>query len=232
MNNARQLTLDLSLRPALGREDFLVAPSNAAAVALVDQWPLWPSHVASIVGPAGSGKSHLATVWQQRSGATAMALSALRLEGLTSAFTPHAVVVDMDDPATIPEVPLFHLLNMARQEGGSVLLTSTLPPQHWPVTLPDLVSRLNLAPVARISEPDDALLRGLLVKHFADRQIAVGEALLEFMLRRMPRSADAARQLVAKIDAVAMERASEVNRQLVSSVLDQWTEPRFFVEDD
>jgi chromosomal replication initiation ATPase DnaA len=232
MNNARQLTLDLSLRPALGREDFLVAPSNAAAVALVDQWPNWPSHVAAIIGPAGSGKSHLATVWRQRSGASAVALSTLNVDELVSAFATRAIVVDVDETSAIPEVPLFHLLNMARQEGGSVLLIARQPPQQWPVALPDLVSRLNLAPVARIAEPDDALLRGLLVKQFADRQIAVSEALLEFMLRRMPRSADAARQLVSKIDAVALERGSEVNRHLVSLVLDQWTEPQFFVEDD
>jgi chromosomal replication initiation ATPase DnaA len=221
---ARQLSLDLGHRAAYGRDDFLVTPSNAPAVALVDQWPNWPSHAAVIVGAGGSGKTHLAQVWQNRSAAFVVENEQFVADDVPQILAGRAAIVEDMHRKLFDERAVFHLLNHARQTNGTVLFTSA----QWrlqDVALPDLKSRLGALPVAHILPPDDALLRGVLVKQFNDRQIAVDEALVSFLLTRMPRSLDVARQLVARIDAEAMEQGASITRAFASKVLLQFENP-------
>jgi chromosomal replication initiation ATPase DnaA len=206
---AQQLTLDLALRPALGRDDFLVTPSNAAAVALVDQWPNWPAPAAVLVGSAGSGKSHLSEVWRKTTTAQTVFATDLTISAVPELLQNGALLVENVEPPFLNEAALFHTLNLARQQGASLLLTAA----HWPpegLKVPDLLSRLKALPTAVILPPDDALLRGVLVKLFNDRQLAVDEALISFLVTRMPRSLDMARQLVARIDTTALEQGADI----------------------
>lgn len=228
----RQLILDLAHRPALAREDFLVSPSNAAAVALVDQWPNWPTHGAVIVGPPGSGKSHLASVWQHRANAKLRVASSLTLEDVASDFASGAMVVEDADQPGLDERALFHTLNLARQQGGYILLTAATPVAQWQLGLPDLISRLKALPEAAILPPDDTLLRGVLVKHFTDRQIAVSEQVVGYIVLRMPRSMDALRQIVREIDVRALEEGAEVTRPFVARILAAYSSPDMFHHDD
>jgi chromosomal replication initiation ATPase DnaA len=221
----KQLAFNLPLRPALGRDDFLVAPSNAAAVALVDQWPRWPSHGAILLGPHGSGKSHLATVWQQKAGAKLIESANVHRGDVPQLLSTGAVVIENLGSGRLEEDALFHLLNLAKAGGTFVLFTSLMPAAALKLQLPDLVSRLGALPVAAIDPPDDALLRGVLVKHFTDRQIAVDEPLVTYLLTRMPRSMEMARQVVAAIDAAALEEKAEVTRAFASRVLGQVLQP-------
>jgi chromosomal replication initiation ATPase DnaA len=211
--------LDLSLRPALGREDFLVAASNAEAVALIDAWPRWPSYGAIIIGPRGSGKSHLGQVWQHRAGAALISAHSLRIDDLPSAMSKKALLVEDVDHGSLNETALFHVMNAVRDAQGHLLMTSSKPVQVLGVALADLRSRLAALPVAAIRPPDDQLLRGILVKHFADRQIAINEAMVSYLLARMPRSPDMARQLVAAIDQAAMEQGAEVTKAFAGKIL-------------
>lgn len=228
----QQLTLDLAHSPALGREDFLVSPSNAAAFALVDQWPNWPTHGAVIVGPPGSGKSHLASVWQKRTGASLCAAAALTPENVADHMAQGRLVVEDGGSEGMDERALFHALNLARQQGGFLLLTAVKPVAAWPLRLPDLVSRLRALPEAAILPPDDALLRGVLVKHFADRQIAVSEAIVGYILLRMPRSMEALRDIVGQIDARALSEKAEITRPFVARVLAEYAAPGLFHQDE
>jgi chromosomal replication initiation ATPase DnaA len=212
----RQLAFDLALRPALGREDFLVAPSNAKAVALIDAWPKWPGSTLLVLGQPGSGKTHLAEVWRALSGAA-------RIEGRDLDETQVPVLL-ASGGAAVEDIPesdageraLFHLLNLAREQKGHALITSRDPPQ---VRLPDLQSRLKAAPVVHLGLPDDELLRGVLVKLFADRQIAVDESVIAYLVLRMPRSLEAAREFVAEVDRRALEEKADVTRAFVAKVL-------------
>jgi chromosomal replication initiation ATPase DnaA len=224
-----QLVFDFPARPALGRADFLVAPCNAEAVAWVDRWPDWPGPALALVGPEGSGKTHLAHVLAARAGAVLLAppdaedLDAAVADGL---FAPHgarAAVVEMPpgDPApgAAVETALFHLLNMAREQGGHVLLTAEVAPARWPVALPDLRSRLSALPVAEITPPDLVLLEMVLVKLFADRQVVVGPEVVRYLARRMERSFAAARAVVARLDAMAWTRGRPITLPLARTLL-------------
>ena len=225
---AEQLLLDLPLRTALGRDDFLVASSNEAAVRLVDEWPQWPTLGVILVGPAGCGKSHLAQVWQARSQAKIATAHLISKENLPSLFGTKALCIEDIEAGKFDEFMMFHALNLARQEGGHVLLSSRGDPMLWQVKLPDLASRLKALPMVHILSPDDALLRGILVKQFADRQIVVDEAMISYMMLRMPRSAGAARALVTEIDRESMMQKAEVTRPFIAKVMAKLESPELF----
>lgn len=213
-----QLVLDLGHRPALGEADFLVAPSNEAAVAWLDRWPAWPAPALSIVGPPGCGKTHLARVFAARSGARVIAAETLAAEPPPDLLgsAPAAIV---DDADRAPAEPLLHLHNLAAERGRHLLVTARTPPARWGAVLPDLRSRLAAAPTVAVAAPDDALLGALLVKLFADRQLVVGEEVVLFLLRQMERSFEAARLLVGALDAAGLAEGRRITVPLARAVL-------------
>jgi chromosomal replication initiation ATPase DnaA len=217
----QQLTLDLTLRSARDREDFLVSPSNEAAVALIDRWPDWPGSSALVLGPASSGKSHLANVWQSISHADLMSASALddtAVMRFQHDGAPALIVEDLDRGISNERV-LFHLLNQARETSRSILLTSRIAPGDLLVDLPDLRSRLRALPVLEIAPPDDALLSAVLIKLFADRQLTIEPTVISHILRHMERSMAAANAVVTEIDRLALARQRKVSRATAAEAL-------------
>ncbi|MCW5750940.1 MAG: DNA replication protein [Alphaproteobacteria bacterium] len=216
--NARQLVFDLPVRPALGREDFLVAPCNREALAWIDRWPDWPQHALALAGPEGCGKTHLAHVWRASSGALLLDAGALD-EASLAHLSEVAVIVEDADRRLGSERALLHLFNMLRERGGHLLLTGREAPARWTVRLPDLASRLNALPVAAVRPPDEALIGALLVKLLADRQVRVGEEVLAWLLPRMERSFAFARRLVAALDDAALSRRRNISVSLAREIL-------------
>ncbi len=222
----RQLVFDLAHRQALGAEDFLVSSSNDAAVEMVDRWPDWPHPAAIVAGPQGSGKSHLANVWRLRSGAGLVAAAELG-DAHVAALEPGAtlVVEDLDRGLTDEKV-LFHLLNRARESKLSVLLTSRTPPGEQEFRVPDLRSRLRALPIVQVQPPDEALLKAVLVKLFADRQLNVEPPVIDYLSLRMERSMAAASRIVAAIDRLALATHRKVTRPLAAEALASLGESR------
>ena len=208
-----QLVLPLETRSAQGRADFIVAPGNERAVAFVDSYPHWPAPSAVLHGPAASGKSHLAAVWAGKAGAAVVEAQSLGVD------TPQGALVVENVGRGVPEAPLFALL----ERGTPLLLTSQLPPAQWPeafdLSLPDLASRLRALLAFPLWAPDDALLMGLAVKLFADRQLQVPESVVALMIRNLDRSPGAIRDFVAKADAVALAEKRPVNINLIKELL-------------
>lgn len=214
-----QLILDLGHRPALEEADFLVAPCNRAAIQWLDRWPDWPAPALTLYGPAGCGKTHLARVFAQRSRAPIIEADRLATDAVPHRLGPaRACVVDDADRAGAE--PLLHLYNLIAERRGGMLMTAREPPARWPGLLPDLRSRLVAAPVVAVSVPDDALLAALMVKLFADRQLAVGEEVVLFLVRHMERSFEAARRLAADLDAAALRDRRGITIPLARTVLD------------
>ena len=219
----RQLAFDFGQRPSLGGEDFLVAPCNAAAVAWIDAWPNWPAPALVLHAPPGGGKSHLASVWRARAGAIEIVAGSVNAADISAALgdAQAAVVEDADRHASADAFArgLFHLYNLLAERRGHLLLTARLPVLQWPLALADLRSRLQAAPAAAIELPDEGLMAALLVKLFADRQLKVGDEVLAYLLARMERSFDAARRLVAALDAAALDAKRNVSVPLAGEVL-------------
>jgi chromosomal replication initiation ATPase DnaA len=217
-SSSRQLALALDHGESFAREDFVEGPSNAAALSLIDRWPDWPSRVMALIGPQGSGKSHLATIWSEQSGARFVSMRTLDRERLPSVLATGALVVEDFAEGTFDEAVLFHLLNLAHQEGAYLLLTARTSPAGWTIGLPDLASRLRAIPAVTLSAPDDPLLRAVMIKLFADRQLAVDETLIAYLLTRMERSFPAARLAVDNLDREAMRQKRPVNRALAAEL--------------
>jgi DnaA regulatory inactivator Hda len=221
VSGPEQLVLDLARRPALGRADFFVSGGNALALAQVDRWPDWPGGKLALIGPIGSGKTHLVHVWAAR--AEAIILDSAVLGGLEVTSVPAAAAVAVEDCdaglTDAAETVLFHLHNRLAASGGSLLVTGVEPPARWPLRLPDLASRLRAAPVAVLEAPDDALLAAVMVKLFDDRQLPVPSEVVDFLLSRMERSFEAAERLVARIDRLGLARRRAVTLRLAAEAL-------------
>jgi chromosomal replication initiation ATPase DnaA len=220
-----QLPFDLPVAHNYGREDFLTAPSNAAALTMIDKWPDWSDRVLLLIGPPGCGKTHLCAIFAQRSGAFAASPSALpSLDHLLTAAPP-AITVDGVD-AAVDDTALFHLLNFASEHGAFVLLTSRRALWTEEGRLPDLLSRLRRAPVIEIGAPDDELLRAVLEKLFRDRQLLVDALLLDYAVLRLERSLEAARAFAQELDREALARGRRVTRALAADVIARLSAPR------
>jgi len=212
-----QLAIDLPHRPALGRADFLVSDCNAGALQWIERWPDWPAPALVLYGPAGSGKSHLAALWRERSGGILIAGEALSRADPNELASRRAVA--LDDAARAPERELLHLYNCCGEAGASLLVVARDAPASWPIALPDLASRLRAAPSVAIAPPDDRLLAAVLVKLFADRQVRVAPEVIGFLLRRMERSFAAAGALADRLDRLALGAGRPIGLALARRVL-------------
>jgi chromosomal replication initiation ATPase DnaA len=214
----RQLVLALDHAESFAREDFLAGPSNAAALALIERWPDWPDRVMALIGPEGAGKSHLASIWAQGSGARVLAAKLLPDIDLPAAFATGALVVEDLAFAGLDERALFHLINFAREQAAFVLITSRSPLSTFPVAIRDLASRLRAVPAVVLAPPDDTLLRSLIVKLAADRQLSIDETLVNYLANRIERSFAAVRAAVTRLDEEAMRQHRPVTRALAAEL--------------
>jgi chromosomal replication initiation ATPase DnaA len=215
----RQLALALTHPESFTREDFLPGTSNAASLRLIEAWPDWPGRMLLLVGPEGSGKSHLASIWADASGARLVAAHALQEGRVPATLGTGAVVVEDMAPGRFDERALLHLLNLARETGCFALFTARSAPSGWTLAITDLASRLRALPSVAVKAPDDHLLRALLVKLFTDRQIAVDEPLIGYLVSRIERSFAAARNVVRQLDTEALRRKRPLTKTLAAEIL-------------
>ncbi len=221
----KQLPLALPHTAAYGRDDYLVGSSNRAAFDLVDRWPDWPSATVLLAGPIGSGKTHLVEIWREKAAATVVPARALTAQMAASLVAAGPVALE-DAHAGFDETAVFHLFNAVLQAGSSLLITTRTWPQSWKLTLPDMASRLRAATPVEVQEPDDDLLRRVLVKLFSDRQVLVDPAVVEFLVVRMERSLSFAGRLVDELDRISLADRRPITRPLAALALETVTENR------
>ncbi|EBA12560.1 DnaA ATPase domain-containing protein [Roseobacter sp. CCS2] len=215
---SNQLAFDWPTGVALGPDDFFVSDANAQAFAMLSTPEAWPEQKLALIGPSGCGKSHLSRVFQAQSDAFLIVASEISATFQTDAST--VIIEDMETLPSAAEEAVFHLHNNLRNAGGSLLLTSDHPPSRWPITLPDLASRMQATTVVQIDNPDDALLSALIMKLFADRQINPQPALVQYLSTRIERSFAAAADIVARLDAAALAQGRKINKSLAAELLD------------
>ncbi len=215
----RQLAFALPHAESLTRDNFLEGPANEAALALIERWPDWPNLIMLLAGEEGSGKSHLASIWAEQSGARMISAHALNPASVPNALATGALVVEDLKPEGFDERAMFHLMNLAREEAAFMLITARMPPSAFEIELRDLRSRLRAVPVVSLAPPDDRLLRALIVKFCADRQLAVDESLVGYLVDRIERSYGAARRAVELLDSESLRLGRPVTRTLAAELL-------------
>jgi chromosomal replication initiation ATPase DnaA len=215
----RQLAFALPHAESLTRDNFLEGPANAAGLTLIDGWPEWPNRIMLLVGPEGSGKSHLAAIWAEQAGARSTSAHALTPASVPGALATGALVVEDLNSSDVDERALFHLMNLAREDEAFVLITARTPPSAFQTELRDLRSRLRAVPAISLLPPDDVLFRALIVKFCADRQLAVDETMVSYLTTRIERSYAAARRAVELLDSEALRLGRPVTRALAAELL-------------
>lgn len=222
-----QLKFDLTVRPALRREDFYVSPSNGVAVALIDGWRAWPGGKLVLKGPRGSGKTHLAHVWAEAAGARIV--SAADLPHVSVADLARAPLCIEDAEAAAgsedAEAHMFHLHNLVLSEGHALLVTAVQEPALWNLQLPDLKSRMEGTQVVALNPPDDDLLSAVLGKLFADRQLSPNPGVVPYLVRHAPRSFAAAQAIVARLDDMALGTGRPMSRDMARRALAGLNDP-------
>jgi chromosomal replication initiation ATPase DnaA len=213
----RQLALALDHAESFAREDFLSSPCNEDALALIDSWPDWPANAIVLVGPEGSGKTHLATIWAATAGARVVSAHALDEAALRPALATGALVIE-NAAAIADERALFHVINLAREENAYLLLTARTAPSTWPIVIADVSSRLRAMPVVTLQAPDDAILRAVIVKLAADRQLALKKDVVDYLSTHIERSFAAARAAVIALDSEALRLGRPPSRALAADL--------------
>ena len=219
MSPPRQLTFRWPHSPSFAREDFLPAPSNRDALRAIELWPNWAGRMLMLVGPEGAGKSHLGAIWASTAGAVTFPGDALDGQTVEVCARAHAVLIEDADCARRAEAPFFHLVNAVLQNNAWLLLTARTTPDAWGLSTPDLLSRLRLAPVARLDAPDIELTEAVLFKLFSDRQLQVEPHVISYIALRIERSLGAARELVATLDNEGLTQGRRITRAMASDAL-------------
>lgn len=210
-----QLRLPLVADLPLDAATFVRSDSNAEAVDVLARWPDAAGRVMALYGPAGCGKSHLARLWAERVGA-------LPLVGVEAALADpmelegRPVLLDIAEDAD--DETLFHLINLAQQDGGALLMVSRPSPRRWAVSVPDLRSRLDAVRVVAMEAPDDAVLSAILAARFAERSIVPGEGVIDYLVKRIDRSAQAVTDLVERLDAEHRPVTRSLARQVLGMI--------------
>ena len=217
VSRPRQLALALDHPESFAREDFISGPGNAAAMALIDSWPNWPSRAIVLIGPEGSGKTHLATIWASATGARVVWADKIGEFDVPGMLATGALVIENAGAAT-DERALFHLMNLAREEQAFLLFTARSAPSAWQISTPDVVSRLRAMPTAQLQAPDDAMLRGVMVKLAADRQLVLDDSVVSYLASRIERSFAAVRAAVVALDQEALRQGRPASRALAAEL--------------
>ncbi len=214
-----QIPLNLTYPPALGGDDYLVAPCNAEAEAWLSRWPDWPTHGLALYGPEGCGKTHRLTAFAAGHGGVLRTAADLTFASVPGLVEDHAGVALDDLDGLADEAALLHLFNLGASAKRFLLLAGRQPPARLPIRLPDLASRLNTLPAIGITAPGDEVLAAVIAKQFADRGLKVGDGVISLLLKRGPRSFADARRMVEDLDRAALASARAVTPALVRQLL-------------
>jgi len=221
----QQIPLDLGHVCAMGREDYFVSQSNQEVVAWLDKWPDWPSPALIVHGPKASGKTHLFKAWEAQHRVLTISDMPVDINEISVLYRSanHFAIDDIDlniFEDNQKEQALFHLYNLLKNEGGTMLLMAQQRPADWNIGLPDLASRLKSCLSVEIKQPDDALLAAVLVKLFSDRQVRISHEVVMYLLHRIGRSMEAVYQLVDQIDHEALAQKRKISIPFIKSILE------------
>ncbi len=223
-----QLIFNLNGKCGVGLENFFISKSNELAVNVVKNWKEWPTKKLLLIGPPGSGKSHLAEFWAEEVGADKISIGDIGDFDIVRLSEKRGLLIDnIDKLATlsfthqrIVEEKLFYLLNLTMQTSCYFMMTSSTALSSWGLKLPDAISRLKTGVTAELFPPDDKLLVAVMLKQFDDKQIKVSPEFISFVSKRISRSFDSIREFVDLIDKLSLKRKRDITIPIASELIE------------
>jgi chromosomal replication initiation ATPase DnaA len=202
-------------------ETLVVAEANRDAAKLLTQWRAWPSGALALTGPKGSGKTHLALAWALETGARQVSARAAADDAAAIFREAQGLLFIDDADSEADEAMLWRVIDLARTDGGAVLLVGAANPGNWPATIPDLRSRLTNLAAARLGEPDEALMEVVLRRICREQFIQLSDDAARYLARRLPRTFAAAHQMAAALDANLVKGAKPVALKTARAALEK-----------
>ncbi len=214
---SQQYILNFPVLQSHSTDDFVVGGCNKLAVEFVNRWPEWPAHALVLIGETASGKTHLAKIFQEKSGGTLLSGRDLTEKDIPG-FSQVVILENADEG--VEEAALFHLFNWTRDRGGFLLITARTPPLQWQLALKDLSSRLQSSPLVSLDRPDENILGAAMAKQFSDRQMVIDDRVIGYLLKRIERSFSAVQTVVNRIDTLSLREKSRISVPLAKKILE------------
>lgn len=212
-----QIPFDLAPTPNFDLARFEIGACNRSAFNAVSAWPNWPSPILLLIGPAGSGKTHLGQGWARKMGGSIWTPDLSDYNAKTVLF--------FDACDTADENQLFTLMNYALNgQIAGLLLAARTAPQNWDIQIKDLRSRLVNTPAALLSDPDDEILEPIIRKLFEDLGREVRADVVQYLIKHAERSIDVLKPVIADLDFAARTAKRDLTRAFASQCLKSWSQ--------
>ena len=222
MNNSKQLYFEMPNKSALGIEDYMITDSNNFAFDLIIKMVKGEINFGLISGPPYSGKTHLSKILVKNTINYKSLYIDRDYQNILDKFeSSDILILENIDKVKYDksEQDLFHIINFSKENNKKLLMTSRKPISEIDLNLKDLKSRLNSILEAKIKEPDDQLMKLILIKILNDKQLKINPNVIDFLVSRLERSYESINLFIEKIDKFSLEKSKKITIPLISDLL-------------
>ncbi len=199
-------------------EDFCVGENNYEAYKLIKEWPNWSFKGINIYGPKKSGKSYLSKIFSDKTNSKIFEGKNINKDKLNLILNQKVLIIE--DIELFNDEVFFHtILNDFISKNKFIYLTSNKLAGSLSFKLKDLISRLNSLVAVRINNPSDDLFNQILTKMLSDKQINITAKEVNFILKKIERSYDAASRFVKKLDELSLLYKKKINTKIIDQAL-------------
>ena len=222
MKNSKQLYFDMPDKTALGIEDYIITESNSFAFDLISRMIKGEINQGVISGPSFSGKTHLSKILIKNIGSNESLYIDRDYKNIIERVgSSNLIVIENIDKVLEDrsEEDLFHIINFTKESDKKLLMTSGKSISNIEFKLEDLKSRLNAILEAKIMQPDDELMKLVLIKIFNDKQLLINPNVINFLKSRLERSYKSINDFIEKIDKFSLEKGKKITIALINDLI-------------
>ena len=222
MKNSKQLYFDMPDKTALGIEDYIITESNSFAFDLISRMIKGEINQGVISGPSFSGKTHLSKILIKNIGGNeSLYIDRDYKKIIEKVGSSNLIVIENIDKVLEDksEEDLFHIINFTKENDKKLLMTSCKSISNIEFKLEDLKSRLNATLEAKIMQPDDELMKLVLIKIFNDKQLLINPNVIDFLRSRLERSYKSINDFIEKIDKFSLEKGKKITIALINDLI-------------
>ena len=214
----------------INKESVCISEKNYFAYKIIKEWPKWSSNALFIYGPKNSGKTLFSNIWKARSNANAITSNFFLKDDFKTNVNKIDskscwIIEDLDillkKKTDDIEEKILNFFNIIISKGNHILITSKKNPSNLKNKLSDLTSRLNASIVVEVKEPDQYLLKQIILKKLYSKQINVSAKSVQYLINRVERSYKSAKKIANLIDKKSLELKLSPSIRFMKKLIDE-----------
>lgn len=214
----QQTILKFENNPSFKDSDYFVSECNRQAYDNLFKWPKWDSKLINLVGPKGSGKSHLLEIFSIKN-------NFLKVNSLAEIKKKLETIIKydkliMDDINQIDEKVFFSILDNYISNNKFLIISTIDSLLTYKFKLADLKSRITLFHKYEIYQPNDKMIYFLIQKFLSDRQIKIKKDLITHIIKKIDRSYNRIMKFIDQIDRQSLSNNKKIDYKLINNILD------------